>query len=122
MTNNHNMSNSHAHTSVAGGNHNHGSLKSYIIGFILSILLTIIPYVLVVNHILAPNAVFTGIVVLAVLQLLVQLIFFLHLNMTPEGRNTLLSFVFTVVVLFILVGGTLWIMYNMNVNMMDHTA
>lgn len=97
-----------------------GNLKIYIIGFILSIILTIIPYELVVNHVLAAEATFILISVFAVLQLLVQLIFFLHINLSPEGRSTLLSFVFTVVVLFILVAGTLWIMYNMNVNMMDH--
>lgn len=107
-TNNHNTS-------------NHGSLKSYIIGFIFSILLTIIPYVLVVNHVLASEPTFIAIVVLAVLQLLVQLIFFLHLSTSPAHRNTLLSFIFTVIILFILVGGTLWIMYNMNVNMMNHS-
>jgi cytochrome o ubiquinol oxidase operon protein cyoD len=99
---------------------NHGNLKSYIIGFILSILLTIVPYVLVVNHILSSDAIIVSIVILAVLQLLVQLIFFLHLSAHPEHRSTLLSFIFTVIVLFILVAGTLWIMYNMNVNMMDH--
>jgi cytochrome o ubiquinol oxidase operon protein cyoD len=117
------MTNTECHTHI-GGNHdtsNHGSLKSYIVGFILSILLTIVPYVLVVNHILAVDSTFIAIVVLAVLQLLVQLVFFLHLSTAPAHRTTLLSFIFTVVVLFILVAGTLWIMYNMNVNMMDHS-
>lgn len=98
----------------------HSGLKAYIIGFILSILLTIIPYVLVVSHILAPNATFIALALLAVLQLLVQLIFFLHLSLDPKHSSTLLSFIFTLVVLCILVAGTLWIMYNMNVNMMDH--
>ncbi len=122
MTNNHDTS-AECHSRVGGNHHasNHGSLKSYIIGFILSILLTIIPYVLVVNHVLASESTFIAIVVLAVLQLLVQLIFFLHLSTAPAYRNTLLSFIFTVIVLFILVAGTLWIMYNMNVNMMDHS-
>jgi len=122
MTNNHDTL-VECHSRVGGNHHdsNHGSLKSYIVGFILSILLTIVPYVLVVNHILASEPTFIAIVVLAVLQLLVQLIFFLHLSTAPAHRTTLLSFVFTVVVLFILVAGTLWIMYNMNVNMMDHS-
>lgn len=109
MTNNHDNESTHD-----------ASLKSYIIGFILSIVLTIIPYVLVVNHVLALDAAFIAIVVLAVLQLLVQLIFFLHLSLNPQHRYTLLSFIFTLIVLFILVAGTLWIMYNMNVNMMGH--
>ncbi|MCE3268756.1 MAG: cyoD [Burkholderiales bacterium] len=124
MTNNHNTSSLkaaklHSHASSSS---NHGSLKSYIIGFILSILLTIIPYYIVVNHTFGTESTYIAITIFAVLQLLVQLIFFLHMNMSPEGRNVLLSFIFTVVVLFILVAGTLWIMYNMNYNMMEHTA
>jgi cytochrome o ubiquinol oxidase operon protein cyoD len=108
---------------MSADNHNsssHGSLKSYIIGFILSILLTIVPYALVVNHVLPTESTVIAIVLLGVLQLLVQLIFFLHLSFAPEQRSTLLSFVFTVFTLVILVVGTLWIMYNMNVNMMGH--
>ncbi|MCC2625002.1 MAG: cyoD [Burkholderiales bacterium] len=122
MANNHNTqaaghayANNHSHSGKS-----HGSLISYIVGFILSIVLTLIPYYLVVNHVLPTEMGYIAIAVLAVLQLLVQLIFFLHLSLAPEGRNTLLSFIFTVIVLFILVAGTLWIMYNMNVNMMEH--
>lgn len=97
---------------------NHGSLKSYIIGFILSILLTVIPYMLVVNHMFSLEFTVIGIVLLGVVQLLVQLIFFLHLSTAPAHRSALLSFIFTVIILVILVVGTLWIMYNMNYNMM----
>lgn len=97
----------------------HGSLKSYIIGFILSILLTVVPYFLVVNHVVSLEVTVGLVVVLGVLQLLVQLIFFLHLGMAPEQRSNLMSFIFTLLILLILVVGTLWIMYNMNYNMMQ---
>lgn len=99
----------------------HGTLKSYIIGFILSILLTVIPYMIVVNHVASIDAIAIAIVALGILQLFVQLIFFLHLNTSSDGRSTLLSFVFTFFILVILVAGSLWIMWNLNYNMMDHS-
>lgn len=101
-------------------NSNHGTLKSYIIGFILSIALTIIPYVIVVNHSFSIDAIAISVVVIGIIQLLVQLIFFLHLNTSKDGQSNLLSFVFTFIIIAILVVGSLWIMYNMNINMMPH--
>lgn len=98
----------------------HGTLKSYVIGFILSILLTVLPYAIVVHHLLVSDALVIAIVVLGVIQLLVQLIFFLHLSTHPSQRWNLITFAFTLLILVILVCGTLWIMWNMNYNMMDH--
>mgnify|MGYP000031063389 CR=1 FL=1 len=102
-------------------NAGHGTLKSYIVGFILSILLTIIPYEIVVSHVLSIEVVVISVVLLGVLQLLVQLIFFLHLSTAPAQRWNLMTFAFTVLILVILVAGSLWIMWNMNYNMMVHT-
>lgn len=102
------------------GGSSHGTLKSYITGFILSILLTVIPYFLVVDHIFALNTIIISIVILGVLQLLVQLIFFLHLDNSSAQRWNVLAFIFTVLIVVILVLGSLWIMYNLNYNMMDH--
>ncbi len=99
----------------------HGTLKSYIIGFILSIALTIIPYYLVVSHAALPeHTIIVSIVLIGVIQLLVQLIFFLHLGLSPSQRWNLMTFVFTVLIVGILVVGSLWIMYNLDYNMMDH--
>ncbi len=109
---------SNAHTSASGASH--GSLKSYIVGFILSILLTIIPYFLVLNHGLSHDSTILAIVVLGIGQLLVQLVFFLHLNTSSEQRWNLMTFVFTVLILLIVVVGSLWIMWNLDYNMMDH--
>ena len=99
---------------------NHGTQKSYIIGFILSILLTIIPYALVVNHLLVGYSLIIAVVILGIIQLLVQLIFFLHLSSHSSQRWNLITFLFTVLIVVILVIGSLWIMYNMNYNMMEH--
>ena len=104
----------------SGGSH--GTLQSYIIGFILSIILTIIPYLAVVRHMLTGAALVIMVVLTAVGQLFVQLIFFLHLSTEPEQRSNVLTFAFTVLILAILVIGSLWIMWNLNYNMMDHPA
>jgi cytochrome o ubiquinol oxidase operon protein cyoD len=96
----------------------HGSITSYIVGFLLSVVITCIAFYLVAYEVMTPGARICGIVVLALFQLLVQLIFFLHLNFSSEARWNLISFVFTVVVVLILVFGSLWIMLSLNYNMM----
>ena len=98
----------------------HGTLASYIVGFILSILLTIIPYAIVVHHLLVGDMIVIAIVVLGVIQLLVQLIFFLHLSSHPSQRWNVITFAFITLILVILVSGSLWIMWNLNYNMMEH--
>jgi cytochrome o ubiquinol oxidase operon protein cyoD len=97
---------------------NHGSVKSYVIGFILSIILTVIPYYLVVNHSMEIDGLVLTVMGIAVLQLLIQVIYFLHLSFKGEEQGKTLSFIFILVVVAILVVGTLWIMWNLHENMM----
>jgi cytochrome o ubiquinol oxidase operon protein cyoD len=104
------------HGKIAG----HGSLKSYVIGFILSIILTLIPYHLVVNHVLTIEGTYIAILAFAVLQFLVQVFFFLHVTEGKSGKANVLALIFTIVVLVILVIGSMWIMYNLDYNMMEH--
>ncbi|TXH60333.1 MAG: cytochrome o ubiquinol oxidase subunit IV [Bacteroidia bacterium] len=106
-------------------NHNHskvephgGGLGLYLVGFILSIVFTLIPYIVVKDHLLSGVFPIIIVVLSAILQLLVQLIFFLHLSLAPNQRWNLLTFVFTLLILGILVIGSLWIMYNLDYNMM----
>jgi len=96
----------------------HGTYKSYVVGFILSIILTLASYFAVTSHNFAAGTTYVIITILAIAQRLVQLIFFLHLNSDEDGRWNLLSFVFTAIITLILVAGSLWVMYNMNYNMM----
>lgn len=93
-----------------------GLLTGYISGFILSIVLTLLAYALVVHHLLNNWTLVFVLVGLAVTQLAVQLIFFLHLSDESKPRWNLLVFLFMVVVLTIFVFGTLWIMNNLNYN------
>jgi len=101
-------------------NHNtsHGSLKQYIIGFILSIILTIVPYYLVTNQILTEGPLLFAIFGFAIVQLLVQVVFFLHLGTSKDQLWNTLAFVFTLITVAILVAGSIWIMYNLQHNMM----
>lgn|SRR3989338_4172407 len=94
------------------------TLVTYLIGFVLCLILTIIPFLLVGKHVLADETLFVVISILAVIQLLVQVIFFLRLNASPTGKWTSMSFVLTLMIVVILVFGSLWIMYNLNYYMM----
>lgn len=102
-----------------GDTHGHGSKKSYLIGFALSVVLTAIPFWLVMaNPGLSPGVVATVIIVSAVVQILVHTVCFLHVNTEAEGGWTLLAYVFTGVIVLITILGSLWIMYHLNTNMM----
>jgi cytochrome o ubiquinol oxidase operon protein cyoD len=97
---------------------NHGTLKSYVTGFILSIVLTLISFWVVMSGGVAASSAIPWLVVLAVVQLLVQLLFFLHLGAAKAQRQNTGIFLFTLLLLAIAVGGSLWVMHNANVNMM----
>ena len=96
----------------------HGTVKSYIVGFIISLILTIIPFVMVAKHMLSNNAMYITIGLFALAQLFVQLVFFLHLSFKSSARWNLSVFLFTLIVVLILVLGSLWIMVNLDFFMM----
>ena len=98
----------------------HGSVKSYLIGFVLAVVLTVIPFNLVMDHTLPPSTMLIAILALAVVQIVVHLIYFLHLDSSSEQRWNVMAFVFTLLILFIVLAGSLWVMHNMNANMMLH--
>lgn len=94
------------------------TLKSYIIGYTLSLLLTLIPFALVGKRLLSDKYLYISITVLALIQLYVQVVFFLRLNASPKGKWNFVSFMFTILIIVVVVFGSLWIMYNLNNNMM----
>ena len=94
----------------------HG-LLSYFVGFVLAVVLTAIPFYLVASHALPPARTMYVIAAAAVLQILVHLRFFLHLNFTSTPRENLLAIAFTAVLLGIMVGGSLWIMIDLHSRM-----
>lgn len=96
----------------------HGSYVSYTIGFILSVVLTLSAYFLVVDQILTGTTLALAIVGLAVAQLFVQLVFFLHLGSEKGPRWNQMIFWFALLVVLIVVIGSMWIMANLDYNMM----
>ena len=94
------------------------TLKSYLIGLFLSLVFTFASFILVINHLLGQSELYVAVTALAIAQLFAQVIFFLRLNNTREGLWNTMPFLFTLLVVGVLVGGSLWIMYNLNVNMM----
>lgn len=111
------MSNAHASAHPAG-NASHGTRKSYTIGFGLSLVLTVLSFGTVMSGLVPQSSMLAGIVVFAVAQLVVQLIFFLHMGTAPDQRSNLAIFLFTGLVITIMVCGSLWVMHNADVNMM----
>ena len=116
--------NDHAvdHHDHHGDDHDHGSFKTYMIGFLLSVVLTAIPFWLVMTGALPAAA--TGLIItaFAVVQIIVHMIFFLHMNARAEGGWNLLALLFTVVLVVIVLSGSLWVMYHLNHNMMPQSA
>ena len=106
----------HGHTDAAG--QSHGSFGSYAVGFVLSVILTAGAFWAVMAHAMSPSAAVTTIFVLAVVQIAVHLYFFLHLNFSSEQRWNVTAFAFAFLVVFIVIGGSLWIIHNMTDRMM----
>lgn len=102
------------------------TLKSYMVGLILALILTLLSFHIASLHLdpktaahaLSDKAYFWVMMLLAVIQLFVQVVCFLRINSSKEGRWELMPFLFTIFVVFVVVGGSMWIMWNLNYNMM----
>jgi cytochrome o ubiquinol oxidase subunit IV len=107
------------HAAHGAGHGAHGTRKSYITGFMLAIALTVVPFGLVMTH----SSVGTPLIiaVFALAQIGVHIVYFLHVNRSEEQRWNLMALIFTAIVLCIILGGSLWIMHNLYVNMMPGT-
>ena len=123
----------HNHDDLVHGHDDHGhghddgmphvTFKGYMTGFILSVILTAIPFWLVMTKAIPDNKITTVIVLgFAVVQLLVHMVYFLHLDTTSEGGWNMLALIFTAMLLVIMFAGSLWVMYHMNTNMMPVSA
>ena len=103
---------------AAEGHADHGSVKSYTIGFVLSVILTAIPFALIMSGAVTAAVGVPICVALAVVQIVVHLYYFLHMNAASSRSWNMVAFVFTVIVVAILIAGSLWVMYHLNANMM----
>ncbi len=102
----------------AKSQHEHKTIESYIIGFILSLVFTFIPYFLVVNHVVIGGGLYLTILGFAVLQMLVQVIFFLHLGRGPKPFYNVVFFIATVGIILVVVVGSVVIIHNLHYNML----
>lgn len=97
----------------------HGSMRDYVTGFILSVILTAIPFWLVMDGVIADPGT-TALVILgfAAAQIVVHMVYFLHMNPRSEGGWNILALIFTTVFVVIILAGSMWVMHHMNKNMM----
>lgn len=111
-----------AHAPAHAHDEPHGTLRDYVVGFLLSVVLTAIPFWLVMTRPLPDGATAAVILALAATQMIVHIIFFLHMNGKAEGGWTLTALVFAIIVIVITMAGSLWVMYHLNTNMMPAHA
>ncbi len=118
----------HGHDDHGHGEHHddgpvsHSTFKGYMTGFVLAVILTAIPFWIVMAKVFdKPNTTALVILAFAVVQIVVHMIYFLHMDAKSEGGWNMLALIFTLVVVVITLAGSLWVMYHMNTNMMPHS-
>ncbi|HET6388912.1 cytochrome o ubiquinol oxidase subunit IV [Hyphomicrobium sp.] len=108
-----------AHDHGHDSGHPESTFKGYMTGFVLSVILTAIPFWLVMSGAIENKDVTTvAILAIGAVQIVVHMIYFLHMTPTSEGGWTLMALIFTIVMVVITLAGSLWVMYHMNTNMM----
>jgi cytochrome o ubiquinol oxidase operon protein cyoD len=95
---------------------------SYLVGFGLALLLTGVSFWVASTSTIWGPGVATGLVVLAIAQMGVHLVFFLHITTGPDNTNNVLALAFGILIVFLVMIGTIWIMAHMNANMMPDPA
>jgi cytochrome o ubiquinol oxidase operon protein cyoD len=94
-----------------------GEVSSYLIGLVLALVLTAISFYVASTSILWGPGIAVGLVVLAIAQMGVHLVFFLHITSGPDNTNNVLALAFGVLIVLLIMTGTLWIMANLAANM-----
>lgn len=109
----------HADGHHRDGGHAHGTFSTYMLGFVLSVVLTAIPFWLVMSGTL-PSKQITALVIMAfaVVQIVVHMIYFLHMSPKSENGWSMMALIFTIVMVVIALSGSLWVMNHLNSNMM----
>lgn len=91
-----------------------GSLRGYVTGFVLSVVLTAAAFALVMDGTWPRPVTLSAVVAAAVLQVLVHLRYFLHLDASSRMRWNVLALLFALLIMVLIVGGTLWIMTHLS--------
>ena len=115
--------NTEAHAAHAADHHHdahaHGSLSTYLLGFVLSVVLTAIPFWLVTSGVF-PSKQVTALIIMAfaAVQIVVHMIYFLHMSPKSENGWSMMALIFTIVMVVIAMSGSVWVMNHLNSNMM----
>ena len=106
-----------------GDGASHSTLKGYMTGFFLAVVLTAIPFWLVMGKVFDKQST-TVLVILAfgVVQIFVHMIYFLHMNTKVEGGWSMTALAFTLILVVITLTGSIWVMFHLNHNMMPMSA
>lgn len=96
-----------------------GTAKTYVIGYIAAIILTLLSFSLVLFSQLDRFWIITGILALGFIQIIVHLLCFLHMYKKSEQYWNWWALFYTIMILCILVGASIWIMYQLNLNMVN---
>jgi cytochrome o ubiquinol oxidase subunit IV len=95
-----------------------GEIRSYVLGLVLSIVLTAAAFWALGSHVIYGPGIMMAIVVLAVAQMGIHLVFFLHLTTAPDNLNNALALAFGVLIVGLIVFGSVWVMNHLNHNML----
>lgn len=96
----------------------HATMRDYVIGFILAVILTVIPFWLVMAGTLDKGWTVAIIMAFAAIQVVVHMKYFLHMTPSSEGGWNFTSLIFTLIVVVIMLAGSIWVMHHMTTNMM----
>ena len=109
-------------TDVAPGDEHEGSVRTRILGYVvglgLAILLTVTSFFIAGTDLVWQPSIPVALIVLAIAQMGVHLVFFLHITTGPDNTNNVMALAFGVLIVILVIGGSLWIMANLNANMM----
>ena len=108
-----------SHSAVDHAGASRASLRGYLTGFGLAILLTAVPFALVMTGALSSSLLLLAIFAAAVLQIFVHLHYFLHLDGSSAERWNVMAILFTAIIILIVVGGSVWIMNSLHARLMD---
>lgn len=108
------------HDRTPGVRHEESSVDflTYTAGLVFAVGLTIMSFVIVKTHLLWDPGIPVGLIVLAFAQIGVHLVFFLHMGTGPDHTNNVIALAFGMLICFLVITGSLWIMANLNGNMM----
>ena len=112
----------HQEPDVAPGDEEHVSVRlrvlGYLVGLGLAVLLTATSFFIAGTDLVWQPSIPVALIVLAIAQMGVHLVFFLHITTGPDNTNNVMALAFGLLIIFLVIGGSLWIMANLHAHML----